>query len=825
MDDYAYVEGALNSISPDIPRAKWIAVMGAVKTGFGEEGKAMVEEWSKGGSSYDQKSFNSDWKHLTIGKVPLKTVYKEARAHGWVPDRDEPILTQSEQTARQERLANEKKIQDSANAKDADKAQWLLKVRYLENNQYPSAEHPYLSKKMIDPTNADMRINQGWLQVPIRDMDGNLKGIQGISPEGIKGNIKGLPIAGGFHVIGDIEKSKSIAFAEGYATANSINKATGMATVVTFSIGNMGHVVDKFQERYPEHGKILVADTDLEKGKNEPLKFAQNIAAKIGSKATVISPQFTDSEIADFKASNNNKLPSDYNDLEAIGRLDKAKADINQARKTLAEQNNIQPKNEVKTMQNTNEAENGYDPIELERREWESKRHYNIDNNAANSPNLNAAGSSAAINTKPKESQEALSTGQTAPNAEVLVTDTNNKRNTEIKATAQVNDAPDMPPPPSDADLMQYMDYSSPEESQELPPPVQSKTANRQFSQTENITQTTTQTSLQPQVNAIMRDDAPEQELDTKTAKANLRSDANQAIETAVKENERHEQRGLGEPIDSPAEANSKRDELRMSPEMNRELANAEKQLDNQAQESKKANSTLAIPSQLNNDYLVSGDKREYFNRQSNALEFAVVNDKTMKTSNNNPNNIRSMLNIAKENKWTSIKVTGSKDFRKETWMQANIMGIKAKGYNPTKEDVKIMEARKAEFQKNQPVTAQTPNNTIENISRQPITDKIKHQVAAATLATAVTTSSPKPSAESNASKVIEQNIRTNLQKKAEISPEVKAAVMSGYTQRATQLMDENYKVKVMVYDPKGQVQKPVVQAASPKSTEQDKSR
>ena len=73
----------------------------------------------------------------------------------------------------------------------------------------------------------------------------------------------GCKIKGGYHWISGIPRPGDvIVIAEGYATAASIHKATGLICAVVFSAGNIKPVVDTLLGQYPDVYLLIAADDD-----------------------------------------------------------------------------------------------------------------------------------------------------------------------------------------------------------------------------------------------------------------------------------------------------------------------------------------------------------------------------------------------------------------------------------------------------------------------------------------------------------------------------------------------------------------------------------
>lgn len=63
---------------------------------------------------------------------------------------------------------------------------------------------------------------------------------------------------------------------------------------------------------------------------------------------------------------------------------------------------------------------------------------------------------------------------------------------------------------------------------------------------------------------------------------------------------------------------------------------------------------------------------------------------------------IQDMLSVAEAKGWSSIKVSGKKEFRRAAFLEANARGIAVQGYRPTDKDLAILEQMREERSKNQ---------------------------------------------------------------------------------------------------------------------------
>ena len=173
-------------------------------------------------------------------------------------------------------------------------------------------EHPYLAAKGVPPL-GPVRELDGKLLIPIRDAEGNFRGVQSIDGDGEKRFTPGMEKKGGFCLLERDEKNFNggeIVLCEGYATGASLALATGKPVAVAFDAGNLGTVAEALREKFPRMAITICADNDHateRDGKpwNPGVEKAKAAARKVHGK--VIVPSFSEAEKA-------RKL-TDFNDL------------------------------------------------------------------------------------------------------------------------------------------------------------------------------------------------------------------------------------------------------------------------------------------------------------------------------------------------------------------------------------------------------------------------------------------------------------------------------------------------------------------------------
>ena len=130
-----------------------------------------------------------------------------------------------------------------------------------------ACEHPYLIGKQIGTHG--VRILGDALLVPVRDVAGELHGVQKIDASDTKRYTRGARPAGAFHLIGT--PATKVIIAEGYATAASIFEATGEAVAVAFNCNNLAPVARQLHQEHPALQIVIAADDDYQTAGNPGL--------------------------------------------------------------------------------------------------------------------------------------------------------------------------------------------------------------------------------------------------------------------------------------------------------------------------------------------------------------------------------------------------------------------------------------------------------------------------------------------------------------------------------------------------------------------------
>ena len=69
---------------------------------------------------------------------------------------------------------------------------------------------------------------------------------------------------------------------------------------------------------------------------------------------------------------------------------------------------------------------------------------------------------------------------------------------------------------------------------------------------------------------------------------------------------------------------------------------------------------------------------------------------RSLVSSKTDPKSIRDMAAVAHHRGWTTIMVTGAKEFRREAWLAGQAWGIEVRGYKPNDRDLQDLERRRS---------------------------------------------------------------------------------------------------------------------------------
>jgi len=146
-------------------------------------------------------------------------------------------------------------------------------------------DHPYLKRKGINVHGARVT-GDGRLVVPLFNEDGSLSTIQYIANDGTKLYHKGGATGGKYWTLGNIETPKIIYIAEGFATAATINEATGSNCIIAYSASNLVPVTESIRVKYGAQQEIVIIADNDKSGVGQ--KYADQASAKFGGRVVVM---------------------------------------------------------------------------------------------------------------------------------------------------------------------------------------------------------------------------------------------------------------------------------------------------------------------------------------------------------------------------------------------------------------------------------------------------------------------------------------------------------------------------------------------------------
>jgi antirestriction protein ArdC/phage/plasmid primase-like uncharacterized protein len=152
---------------------------------------------------------------------------------------------------------------------------------------------PYMKAKGIEPQAGVFTDREGQkTYIPATDVHGKQWTMQYIQQDGTKRFAKDSRKEGCFHVVGGmaaLAQAPTLVICEGYATAGSLSKSLGFATVSAFDSGNLPAVAKALHEKFPDKPVIIAGDDDrhleLTQGVNPGRAKAQEAAKITGGKA------------------------------------------------------------------------------------------------------------------------------------------------------------------------------------------------------------------------------------------------------------------------------------------------------------------------------------------------------------------------------------------------------------------------------------------------------------------------------------------------------------------------------------------------------------
>lgn len=107
------------------------------------------------------------------------------------------------------------------------------------------------------------------------------------------------------------------------------------------------------------------------------------------------------------------------------------------------------------------------------------------------------------------------------------------------------------------------------------------------------------------------------------------------------------------------------------------------------------------LPSFVKNNYIgmpvnrfLKDEKVNYYDKADQSSVAFEDRRNALHTSRQDEKTIKAMLDLAQSKGWSSIKLKGTEEFKREAWLEASIRGIETKGYTPTEKDLADLKIR-----------------------------------------------------------------------------------------------------------------------------------
>jgi putative DNA primase/helicase len=146
----------------------------------------------------------------------------------------------------------------------------LRSERVLAAGTVAPGDHAYLVRKGLTGNPHHLKMDMfGNLLVAAQDVDGNIRSLQRIAADGKKLFTKGGRMDGSHALLipdgRTISNGDILIIAEGYATAATIERSTGLTVAIAFSAGNLLPVAQAYRKNFPRLNIIIAGDNDHQK--------------------------------------------------------------------------------------------------------------------------------------------------------------------------------------------------------------------------------------------------------------------------------------------------------------------------------------------------------------------------------------------------------------------------------------------------------------------------------------------------------------------------------------------------------------------------------
>jgi len=297
---------ALYAIPADLPRDEWVKVGMAYQAADGDFDT--FDSWSSTASNYSLKDVQAVWRSLDAnGGISAGTLFHYAKQYGYKAPSQSPFNPadiQARQLQQRQQQQQQQQLEQEAKRRGHELAQQQSET-ILDNCIHAPDDHLYLINKRIKPRLMPWMDEQGWLVIPLTDLEHTIHSLQRISPTGEKRFLTGGAKKGHFYQLWT--GSESIVICEGYATGITLysHYTPSSSVFVAFDAGNLLAVAIVLRAAYPDAEIIIAGDYD--KSGTGQTK-AKEAALAIGGSFTL--PLFQEGEAG-----------SDFNDRWCLDNL------------------------------------------------------------------------------------------------------------------------------------------------------------------------------------------------------------------------------------------------------------------------------------------------------------------------------------------------------------------------------------------------------------------------------------------------------------------------------------------------------------------------
>lgn len=241
----------------------------------------------------DGKARQNGWAILYLDERPAGAFGNHRLNTGtlkWKANSDRPPLSHAEREAMQREWREARDRREAERSRSHYEA--ARDAAEMWQRGKPAAGHPYLTRKGIAP--GELRVDGDNLLIPMSDDAGTLWNLQRIKADGTKRFLHGGRIDDLFCIIGRLtRRGENAILVEGYATGDTVHRATGAPVIVAFNTSNLRRVARLWNIKRPDLHYTVFADDDeatalreLERTgiyKNPGIEAARAAAEEIGA--------------------------------------------------------------------------------------------------------------------------------------------------------------------------------------------------------------------------------------------------------------------------------------------------------------------------------------------------------------------------------------------------------------------------------------------------------------------------------------------------------------------------------------------------------------